>query len=79
MKALAQTFLRIELDKTTAMSSWEKYPLTFTQIKYAALDAWIGLKIFQKLKHQQFSQERESGKSRFRLIVMFILFSYTCI
>ena len=57
LKALAQTFLRIELDKTTAMSSWEKYPLTFTQIKYAALDAWIGLKIFQKMKRHLFWQE----------------------
>ena len=57
LKALAQTFLGIELDKTRAMSNWEKYPLTFTQIEYAALDAWIGLKIFQKMKRHQLWQE----------------------
>ena len=57
LKALAQTFLGIELDKTKAMSNWEKYPLTFTQIEYAALDAWIGLKIFQKMKRHPLWQE----------------------
>lgn len=57
LKALAQTFLGIELDKTKAMSNWEKYPLTFTQIEYAALDAWIGLKIFQKMKRHPLWEE----------------------
>ena len=57
LKALAQTFLGIELHKATRMSNWENCPLTSKQIKYAALDAWIGLKIFQKLNHHRFSQE----------------------
>ena len=80
LKALAQTFLGIELNKKTAMSNWEKYPLTFTQIEYAALDAWIGLKIFQELKHHQYEEIKningEERKSRFWLFVMFIFFSY---
>ena len=82
LKALAQTFLGIELNKKTAMSNWEKYPLTFTQIEYAALDAWIGLKIFQKMKRHPKNYEEikfineEGRKSRFWLFVMFIFFSY---
>lgn len=82
LKALAQTFLGIELNKETAMSNWEKYPLTFTQIEYAALDAWIGLKIFQKMKRHPKNYEEikfineEGRKSRFWLFVMFIFFSY---
>ena len=82
LKALAQTFLGIELNKKTAKSNWEKYPLTFTQIEYAALDAWIGLKIFQKLKRHPKNYEEikfineEGRKSRFWLFVMFIFFSY---
>ena len=80
LKALAKTFLGIELDKTAATSNWEEYPLTFKQIKYAALDAWIGLKIFQELKHHHYEEIKningEERKSRYWLIVMFIFFSY---
>lgn len=82
LKALAQTFLGIELNKKTAKSNWEKYPLTFTQIEYAALDAWIGLKIFQEMKRHPKNYEEikfineEGRKSRFWLFVMFIFFSY---
>ena len=52
LKALAQHFLgiRLEKPKSVSMSNWEKFPLTIKQIHYAALDAWIGLKIYQHLK-----------------------------
>ena len=51
LKSLAKGLLGIEIEKpkSVAMSNWEKFPLTFRQIHYAALDAWIGLKIYQHL------------------------------
>ena len=53
LKALAKHFLGIELDKTEAVSNWEEVPLEASQIEYAALDAWLPLKLFQELKRQQ--------------------------
>lgn len=52
LQALAEHFLGINLDKpkTVSKSNWEKYPLTIRQIHYAALDAWIGFKIYQHMK-----------------------------
>ena len=52
LKALAEHFLGIHLEKPKAVSksNWEKFPLTIRQIHYAALDAWIGFKIYQHLK-----------------------------
>lgn len=52
LKALANRFLGIDLEKpkSVSMSNWEKYPLTLKQIHYAALDAWIGFKIYQHMK-----------------------------
>ena len=52
LKALAEHFLRINLEKpkSVSRSNWEIYPLTIRQIHYAALDAWIGLKIYQHMK-----------------------------
>ncbi|XP_020616399.1 uncharacterized protein LOC110054354 [Orbicella faveolata] len=52
LKALAQHFLGINLEKpkSVSRSNWENYPLTIRQIHYAALDAWIGLKIYQRMK-----------------------------
>ena len=52
LQSLALRFLGIQLDKpkSVSKSNWEKYPLTVKQINYAALDAWIGLKIYQHLK-----------------------------
>lgn len=55
LKALAERFLGIELKKPKKVttSNWENFPLKLRQIEYAALDAWIGLKIYQEMKHQQ--------------------------
>ena len=52
LKALAERFLGINLEKPKAVSrsNWEKYPLTIRQIHYAALDAWIGFKLYQHMK-----------------------------
>lgn len=64
LKALAKDLLGIELEKPKAvsMSNWQKFPLTIEQIHYAALDAWVGLKIYQSLKAMQ-------GKSRYKSLV----------
>lgn len=63
LKSLAQHFLGIQLDKpkSVSMSNWEKFPLTIKQINYAALDTWIGLKIYQHLKgmHSQTDKVQE--------------------
>lgn len=55
LKALAQLFLGIELEKSkrVAMSNWENFPLTLRQIEYAALDAWAGVKIYQAITERQ--------------------------
>ena len=52
LKALAEHFLGINLEKPkfVSRSNWENYPLTIRQIHYAALDAWIGLKIYHHMK-----------------------------
>ena len=55
LKALAKYLLGIELEKPklVTMSNWENFPLTVKQIHYAALDAWIGLKIYRSMKAMQ--------------------------
>ena len=55
LKALAKCLLGIELakPKSVTRSNWENFPLTVKQINYAALDAWIGLKIYQSMKAMQ--------------------------
>ena len=55
LKSLAKHLLGIELEKPklVTMSNWENCPLTVKQIHYAALDAWVGLKIYQSMKAMQ--------------------------
>ena len=53
LKALAEQFLGIELDKGVALTNWENIPLHLRQIEYAALDAWVGLKVYQEMKRQK--------------------------
>ena len=52
LKALAEHFfgINVEKPKSISRSNWEKYPLTIRQIHYAALDAWIGFKLYQHMK-----------------------------
>ena len=58
LKALAERFLGIEFIKPNSitMSNWEIFPLKPKQIEYAALDAWIGLIIYQEMKRQKSSK-----------------------
>ena len=53
LKALAEHFLGIELEKGLAVTNWENFPLHLRQIEYAALDAWVGLKVYQEMKRQK--------------------------
>ena len=57
LKALAESFLGIELDKGVALTNWENFPLHLRQIEYAALDAWVGLKVYQEMKRQKKSSK----------------------
>lgn len=53
LKALAEQFLDIKLNKGVALTNWENFPLHLRQIEYAALDAWVGLKVYQEMKRQK--------------------------
>jgi len=53
LKALAERFLGMKLDKGVALTNWENFPLHLRQIEYAALDAWVGLKVYQEMKRQE--------------------------
>ena len=73
LKALAQLFLGIELEKSKKVtrSNWENLPLTLRQIEYAALDAWAGLKIYQAITERQmigrpFVQQRATSSQHNR-------------
>lgn len=57
LKALAERFLGMELDKGVALTNWENFPLHLRQIEYAALDAWVGLKVYQEMKRQKKSSK----------------------
>ena len=75
LKALAKDLLGIELEKpkAVAMSNWEKFPLTVEQIHYAALDAWVGLKIYQSMKAMQGKSTSKSlGGSNFFCFCFFV-------
>ncbi|XP_028393467.1 Werner Syndrome-like exonuclease [Dendronephthya gigantea] len=48
LKTLANNLLGLELNKpkSVKLSNWEKLPLKQGQIRYAALDAWVGIKLY---------------------------------
>lgn len=50
LKGMTDEILHGTLIKGPKMTNWEAYHLTDRQLMYAATDAWIGLKLFQKLK-----------------------------
>ncbi|MEM9338188.1 MAG: 3'-5' exonuclease [Bacteroidota bacterium] len=52
VKKLAAIFLNKRISKGQQTSNWENDALTEAQQKYAATDAWICLKIHQKLREQ---------------------------
>lgn len=54
---LAERFLGMKLNKRVALTNWENVPLHLRQIEYAALDAWVGLKVYQEMKRQKKSSK----------------------
>ncbi len=49
LKALAGLVLNVRVSKRQRLTNWETDVLTPGQIDYAAIDAWIGLRIYQEL------------------------------
>ncbi len=49
VKALAAHFLGIRISKSAQKTNWERRELTEKQQRYAATDAWICLKIYEKM------------------------------
>lgn len=50
LKGMAEEVLEGTVNKGPKMTNWEAKVLTDRQIMYAATDAWIGLKLFEKIK-----------------------------
>lgn len=49
LRGMTEEVLQASLSKKAKISNWEVRTLSAEQIKYAATDAWIGLKLYQKL------------------------------
>ncbi|MDA9189552.1 3'-5' exonuclease domain-containing protein 2 [bacterium] len=50
LKGMSEELLKGTVTKGAKMTNWEAPILTPRQLKYAATDAWIGLKLFEKLR-----------------------------
>ena len=49
LKGMTEEVLQATISKGPKMTNWEAPVLTDRQLLYAATDAWIGLKLYQKL------------------------------
>ncbi len=49
LKGMAEEILQSTFSKRSKLTNWEAKILTEQQLIYAATDAWIGLKLYQKL------------------------------
>ncbi len=50
LKGMSEEVLQGTVHKGSKMTNWERQMLTDAQLKYAATDAWIGLKLYEKLR-----------------------------
>ena len=50
LRPLAALLLGVKVSKNAQMSNWENPVLTAAQVQYAAMDAWIGLQLYLKMK-----------------------------
>jgi ribonuclease D len=53
LKGMTEEILNLTLSKKAKLSNWEASELKQDQIHYAATDAWIGRKLFQKLNSEE--------------------------
>ena len=52
LKGMTEEVLNGSISKAAKMTNWEARHLTDRQLLYAATDAWIGLKLYEKLMAQ---------------------------
>lgn len=50
LKKMAAITLGFRISKNKQVSNWEADPLDEAQVRYAATDAWVSLRIYQELK-----------------------------
>ena len=50
LRGMTEEVLEATISKGPKTTNWEAFELTDRQLMYAATDAWIGLKLYQKLK-----------------------------
>lgn len=50
LQGMTEEVLQARLSKRAKITNWEASELTDQQIKYAATDAWIGFKLFHRLR-----------------------------
>ena len=64
LKALAKNLLGVELNKpkSVQLSNWEYLPLNRGQIIYAALDAWVGIKLYSHLQNTTNDGKTNNGQ-----------------
>lgn len=65
LAAVAAHLCGLELDKSFQKSDWRRRPLSREQLDYAALDAWIALRVYEELRFQLGSRwEEECASAR---------------
>ena len=50
LKGMTEELLQARLSKAAKITNWDARELTPAQILYAATDAWVGLKLFEKMQ-----------------------------
>ena len=50
LKKMAGIFLNMRISKRQRLTNWESPVLTEPQLRYAATDAWVCLKIYEKMQ-----------------------------
>jgi ribonuclease D len=52
LQKITAIVLNFKISKRQQISNWEADQLTDAQLKYAATDGWVGLRIFQSMQHR---------------------------